>query len=94
LAGAAIQTVSGIVKTANPMSDLGADDAPFLIENGKADCSIPPIQNKNLADALSAVIGAGKVTYVSLEGAGHGGSQCEPTDNLRVVISFLAEYLK
>ncbi len=94
LVGAAIQTVPDLVATTNPMNYITADDAPFFIENGTADCNIPPVQNKNLADALSAVIGADKVTYVSLNGAGHGGSQFETTENLNLVIGFLDKYLK
>lgn len=94
LVGAAIQTVPEQVAMTNPMNYITADDAPFFIENGTADCNIPPIQNKNLADALSAVIGADKVTYVSLEGAGHGGSEFETEENLKMVIGFLDEYLK
>lgn len=94
LVGAAIQTVPDVVATTNPMNYITADDAPFFIENGTADCNIPPIQNKNLADALSAVIGADKVTYISLEGAGHGGSQFETSENLNLVIVFLDKYLK
>ena len=94
LVGAAIQTVPDLVATTNPMNYITADDAPFFIENGTADCNIPPAQNKTLADALSAVIGADKVTYVSLEGAGHGGSQFETAENLQLVINFLNKYLK
>lgn len=52
--GAAIQTVPDLVATTNPINYITADDAPFFIENGTADCNIPPAQNKNLADALSA----------------------------------------
>lgn len=94
LVGAAIQTVPEKVALTNPMNYITADDAPFFIENGTADCNIPPVQNKNLADALSVVIGADKVTYVSLEGAGHGGSQFETDENLVQVIAFLDKYLK
>jgi acetyl esterase/lipase len=94
LVGAAIQTVPNLVATTNPMNYITADDAPFFIENGTADCNIPPVQNVNLADALSAVIGTDKVTYVSLEGAGHGGSQFETADNLQRVITFLNKHLK
>ena len=94
LVGAEIQTVPDLVATTNPMNYITADDAPFFIENGTADCNIPPIQNKNLADALSAVIGADNVTYVSLEGAGHGGSQFETAENLKLVIDFLDKNLK
>ncbi len=94
LIGAAIQTVPDKVALTNPMNYITSDDAPFFIENGTADCNIPPVQNKNLAEALSAVIGADKVTYVSLEGAGHGGSQFETAENLAQVIEFLDKYLK
>jgi dipeptidyl aminopeptidase/acylaminoacyl peptidase len=94
LVGAAIQTVPEKVALTNPMNYITADDAPFFIENGTADCNIPPVQNKNLADALSAVIGSDKVVYVSLEGAGHGGSQFETEENLKLVIDFLDKYLK
>jgi len=94
LVGAAIQTVPEKVALTNPMNYITADDAPFFIENGTADCNIPPAQNKNLADALRAVIGADKVVYVSLEGAGHGGSQFETDENLKQVIGFLDAYLK
>jgi acetyl esterase/lipase len=94
LVGAAIQTVPNLVATTNPMNYITADDAPFFIENGTADCKIPPVQNVNLADALSGVIGTDKVTDVSLEGAGHGGSQFETADNLQMVITFLNKYLK
>ncbi len=94
LVGAEIQTVPELVATTNPMNYITADDAPFFIQNGTADCNIPPIQNKNLADALSAVIGADNVTYISLEGVGHGGSQFETAENLNLVIGFLDTYLK
>ncbi len=94
LIGAPIQTVPEKVALTNPMNYITPDDAPFFIENGTADCNIPPIQNKNLAEALSAVIGADKVTYLSLDGAGHGGSQFETAENLQTVIAFLDQYLK
>jgi len=94
LIGAPIQTVPDKVALTNPMNYITAEDAPFFVENGTADCNIPPVQNKNLAEALSAVIGADKVTYVSLEGAGHGGSQFETSENLKLVIGFLDKYLK
>jgi len=94
LVGAAIQTVPDIVKTTNPMNYITPDDAPFFIQNGSADCNIPPIQSKNFADALSAVIGADKVTYILIDGAGHGGAQFSTDANLALVIAFLDKYLK
>ena len=55
---------------------------------------MPPVQGKNLAEALSSVIGADKVTYLTLEGAGHGGPQFETPENLQRVVRFLDQYLK
>jgi acetyl esterase/lipase len=94
LVGAAIQTVPDLVKTTNPMNYITSQAAPFLIQNGSADCNIPPVQGKNLASALSAVIGADKVTYTLIDGAGHGGSQFSTTENLKIVLDFLTKYLK
>lgn len=94
LVGAPIQTVPEKVALTNPMNYITPDDAPFFIENGTDDCNIPPIQNKNFAEALSAIIGTDKVTYVSLEGTGHGGSQFETAENLAMVIAFFDQYLK
>lgn len=94
LVGAAIQTVPEKVALTNAMNYITPDDAPFFIQNGTADCNIPPVQNKNLADALIAVIGEDDVTYSSLEGAGHGGSEFETEENIQLIISFLDKYLK
>ena len=90
LVGAPIQTVPEIVATTNPMNYIDATDAPFLIQHGSADCNIPPVQGKNLADAL----GADKATYTLIDGAGHGGSQFETPENLQLVLDFLNQYLK
>jgi hypothetical protein len=73
LVGAAIQTVPDVVKTTKPTNYIDPPDPPFLIQNGSADCIIPPVQSKNFADALSKAIGADKVTYTLIDGAGHGG---------------------
>jgi acetyl esterase/lipase len=94
LVGAPIQTVPDLVYTTNPMNYITNDDTPFLIQNGSADCNIPPIQGQNLAEALSAVIGVDKVTYTLIDGAGHGGSQFATSENLALVTNFLNKYLK
>jgi acetyl esterase/lipase len=94
LVGALIQTVPDLVYTTNPMNYITTGDAPFLIQNGSADCNIPPVQGKNLADALSLVIGVDNVTYTLIDGAGHGGAQFSTAENLALVINFLDKYLK
>jgi acetyl esterase/lipase len=94
LMGAPIQTIPAIVNTANPMTYITPDDPPFLIEHGTEDCTIPPPQSRNFADALRKVIGAEKVTYVPLEGEGHGGSKFETEENLKEIIRFFDRHLK
>jgi acetyl esterase/lipase len=94
LVGAAVQTVPELVKTTNPMNYIDSTDAPFIIQHGSADCNIPPIQGKNLADALSAATGADKATYMLIDGAGHGGPQFGTEANLKFVLDFLDKYLK
>jgi len=92
--GAAIQTVPDKVKVANPITYVSAKAPPFLIQHGTADCNVPPQQGQLLADALKPLIGADKVTYTLLQGAGHGGSQFSDAANVKVVLDFLGRYLK
>ena len=65
-----------------------------LIQHGTADCNVPPQQGKLLADALTPLIGADKVTYTLVPGAGHGGSQFSAAENQKLVLDFLAKALK
>lgn len=92
--GAPIQTVPEKVQAANPITYVSAKAPPFLIQHGTADCNVPPQQGKLLADALTPLIGADKVTYTLLEGAGHGGAQFSDAANVKVVLDFLANSLK
>jgi acetyl esterase/lipase len=94
LVGAAIQNVPDIVKTTNAMNYIDLSDPPFLIQNGTADCNVPPAQSKNLAESLSKVIGADKVTYILIDGAGHGGAEFTTDANFKVIVDFLNKYLK
>jgi hypothetical protein len=55
---------------------------------------VPPQQGQLLYDALKPFIGADKVTYTLLRGARHGGSQFTDAANMKVVLDFLAKYLK
>ena len=92
--GAPIQTVPDQAQAANPITYVTADDAPFLIQHGTADCNVPPQQGQLLADALTPAIGADKVTYTLLDGAGHGGAQFSEAANVKLVTDFLDKYLK
>jgi acetyl esterase/lipase len=94
LLGAAIQTVPEKAKAVNPITYV-SDKAPaFLIQHGTADCNVPPQQSQLLYDALKPAIGADKVTLTFIDGAGHGGAQFWTDANLKIVLDFLAKYLK
>ncbi len=92
--GAAIQTVPDKTEAANPITYVSAKAPPFLIQHGTADCNVPPQQGQLLYDALKPLIGADKVTYTLLQGAGHGGSQFTDAANVKVVLDFLSGALK
>ena len=94
LVGAPIQTKPETSKLMNPITYVSAKAPPFLIQHGTADCNVPPQQGKLLADALTPLIGADKVTYTLIPGAGHGGSQFSAADNQKLVMDFLAKALK
>ena len=91
--GAPIQTVPDKVQLVNPITYVTAEAPAFLIQHGTADCNVPPQQGQLLYDALKAA-GSNKATLTFLEGAGHGGSQFSDAANMKVVLDFLAKYLK
>ncbi|NEW81036.1 MAG: alpha/beta hydrolase [Mariniphaga sp.] len=94
LIGKAIQSVPELVKKANPTTYITADDAAFFIQVGSMDRNIPYSQSRNFYDAIKPVIGAGKVSFELLEGAGHGGPQFSAPSNIEKVIAFFDKYLK
>ncbi len=94
LVGGPIQDNPEAVKAANPITYVSAKAPAFFIEHGTADCNVPPQQSQLLYDALKATIGEGQVTLTYLEGAGHGGSQFETAENMKLVTDFLDKYLK
>ena len=94
LIGAPIQTKPEAARVMNPIAYVSAKAPPFLIQHGTADCNVPPQQGKLLADALTPLIGADKVTYTLIQGAGHGGSQFSAAENQKLVMDFLAKALK
>ncbi|WP_097653120.1 alpha/beta hydrolase [Candidatus Chloroploca asiatica] len=93
LLGAPIQSVPEQAQLVNPLTYIDANDAPFLIQHGTADCNVPPQQSVLLYDALVAAQGDENVTFISIEGAGHGGEQFFDAANFQVVLDFFAKHL-
>jgi acetyl esterase/lipase len=83
-----------LVAQASPQTYIDPKDPPFYIQHGTADRNIPITQSKNFADKLSQAIGANKVVFEILEGAGHGGSQFDAAANVAKIFDFLDKHLK
>lgn len=83
-----------LVKKASPQTYISNTTPPFFIQHGTADRNIPITQSVNFAEKLKSVIGVDKVVFERLEGAGHGGSQFETSENLEKIFAFLDKYLK
>jgi dipeptidyl aminopeptidase/acylaminoacyl peptidase len=94
LVGGPIQENVQAVQLVNAMTYITNDDPAFFIQHGTADCNVPPQQSQNFYNALSSAIGADKVTFILLDGAGHGGSQFTTEENLNLVIDFFKIYLR
>ncbi|MEW6036343.1 MAG: alpha/beta hydrolase [Candidatus Micrarchaeota archaeon] len=70
LIGGPLAGNEGKARQADPIAYVTPDDPPFLIIHGTADGTVPVNQSRKLAAALE---GAGvNVTYIEVEGAGHG----------------------
>lgn len=92
--GKLITEASETVAKANPETYITKDDPAFLIEHGTQDQNVPTQQSINFAKKLQSVLGNDKVELVLLEGANHGGSQFEESNNLDKVFKFLDKYMK
>lgn len=83
-----------LVIKASPQTYISTDDPAFFIQHGTADTNIPITQSVDFSEKLKSVLGASKVTYEALEGAGHGGAQFDAADNVAKVLDFLDKNLK
>jgi acetyl esterase/lipase len=93
LVGAAIQTVPTKVAAANPETYVTPNDPFFLIQHGAADCLVPYGQSTNLRSRLIATLGAGKVTFQLIAGAGHTNLPFFSTANTTFVTNWLKSRL-
>ena len=91
LLGCPIQICKDRSRRASPVTYATADDPPFLIMHGTADCLVPPLQSRDLTDALEA---AGvDATLKFIQGAGHGGDEFEQAENRKLVDDFFDRHL-
>lgn len=87
-----------LAEKANPMNYITKNDPAFLIQHGTADTNVPITQSENFAKALEKVLGTNKVTFETMEGAGHGDmgdvKAFETEENISHVFNFLDSQLK
>ncbi len=91
LLGCPIQLCQDRSRRASPVTYATADDPPFLIMHGTEDCLVPPLQSRDMADALKAV--GVETTLTFIQGAGHGGDEFEQAENRKLVDDFFDKHL-
>lgn len=93
--GKPVQQAGDLVTKANPITYIGRNVPPFLIQNGENDCTVAVAQSKLLADALKAA--GADVQYDLLKGVGHGDRGTpvfQSQDNIQKILQFLSTKLK
>jgi len=83
-----------LVIKASPLTYITSDDPAFFIQHGTADKNIPITQSVNFSNKLKATLGESKVTFRTIEGAGHGTSEFTTDANVKLVFDFLDAQLK
>lgn len=87
--GAQITTIAPRVAQANPLTYVTPASPPLLLQHGTADCTVPPLQSRILADRMVAVAGPGRAVLQFRQGASHADSGFDTAENMAVVIAFL-----
>ena len=88
--GAQITAIPAKVAEANPLSYASLATPPLLLQHGSADCIVPPLQSRILADRINAEAGPGRAILQFRQGATHADSAFDSPDNLAVVTAFLS----
>ena len=94
LLGASIAGIPERVRAANPETYVRENAAPFLIQHGIADFTVPVQQSIGLAETLKRVCGEDRVTLELFEGFEHGDRRFESPVNVDRVLDFIDEHLK
>ena len=87
--GGRITAVALLVAQANPLTYANRATPPLLLQHGSADCVVPPLQSRILADRVNAVAGPGRAILQLRTGAVHADSAFDTPANMAVVIDFL-----
>ena len=80
-----------LYEQASPANFISKDDPPFLIMHGDRDATVPVQQSEAFAEALKRA--DVPVTLVILNGVDYGGEEFLLPDRVRIIDSFLREYI-
>ncbi len=94
LLGGKITEIPEQVKAANPETYVRENAAPFLIQHGVADFTVPVQQSIGLAENLKRVCGEDRVVLELFEGFEHGDRRFESPVNVKRVLDFIDQHLK
>ena len=87
-------SIPEIASRASPVTWVSSDDAPFVIQHGGQDCTVPTGQGRRMRDALLPVLGASRVSWTEFPTDGHGGPSFGTTGNLDAVASFFERWIR
>jgi acetyl esterase/lipase len=94
LLGGKITEIPDKAKAANPETYIRKNAAPFLIQHGVVDPTVPVQQSIDLAKNLRRVCGDDRVVLELYEGFEHGDSRFESPMNVKRVLNFIDLHLK
>lgn len=87
--GGEIARIPEAVGASSPLTYVSPAMPPLLLQHGTADCIVPMLQSRILAERVKAVAGPGRATLEIREGADHADSAFDSTGNLAHVMAFL-----
>lgn len=93
LLGGPVASRTELARQASPTTYVSADDPPFLIQHGTADCTVPWPQSNRLYNQLTAVLAPNMVSYTSFT-AGHGGPEFATVANVGRIQEFFETHLR
>jgi len=94
LLGGKITEIPERVEAANPETYIRENAAPFLIQHGVADFTVPAQQSIGLAENLKRVCGEDRVILELIDGFEHGDRRFDSPVNVKRVLDFIDQHLK
>jgi acetyl esterase/lipase len=91
--GKVSELTEDFVQKANPASYINNDLPPIFIQHGSADSNVPVQQSQLLVEAIEKKLGADRVRFEILKGAGHGGTPFTSDENMEKFFHFLTVHL-